>query len=595
MEVLLTYLLLFQSSRLNSTQFLNKRGFHINECPFFILNPNTLNTYPHTISINGLLLLFILLSSNLTAQNTIGTVTYTPDSYAGYTLFTPTTTTLPTYTYLIDNCGQVINQWESPFKGQGADEIMEDGTLFRGSFDNNSTLTYPGNNGRLEHYDWDGTLLWGYTYSETDFSFHHDYAVLPNGNVLMLVAERKTLAEAIQAGRDPNTITENELYTEKIIEVQPVGLDDGIIVWEWDLWNHLVQNFDATKDNFGNVSNTPRKLDINFLGFSAGIADWTHMNSLDYNEDLDQIMISSRFMSEIYIIDHSTTTAEAATNSGGNSNLGGSFLYRWGNPQSYQRGTSADQILFGQHTAHWIEDQLPNAGDILVFNNGFQRGFSSVDLIEQPTPDSNGVYPIMNATAFEPTSSNVLYPQFSSTPPLSAPFLSSAFILPNGNVLIDNGPAGITFEVNDNDETVWKYLNPVLNTGGILSQGDPHNPVDSRIFRVRRYALDYAGFDGRDLTPGLPIELNSTTTNCEPLHVPENFTTLATIAPNPASDFISIQTDHKVEQIEIYTMLGQKSLNSTQTRIDVSELKSGLYLMYIKLDTGYTTQKFIKR
>ncbi|GIR57077.1 MAG: hypothetical protein CM15mP64_4890 [Candidatus Neomarinimicrobiota bacterium] len=35
--------------------------------------------------------------------------------------------------------------------------------------------------------------------------------------------------------------------------------------------------------------------------------DWKHLNSIDYNEDLDQIIISSRHHDEIYIIDHSTT------------------------------------------------------------------------------------------------------------------------------------------------------------------------------------------------------------------------------------------------------------------------------------------------
>ncbi|MGC8644373.1 MAG: hypothetical protein ACP5XB_31305, partial [Isosphaeraceae bacterium] len=59
--------------------------------------------------------------------------------------------------------------------------------------------------------------------------------------------------------------------------------------------------------------------------------------------ELDQILLSVHSFSEIWIIDHGTTTAEAATHKGGRSGKGGDLLYRWGNPQAYRAGTAADQ------------------------------------------------------------------------------------------------------------------------------------------------------------------------------------------------------------------------------------------------------------
>jgi len=129
------------------------------------------------------------------SQNTVGTVLNTEDALNGYTLFTPNSAAIPNTTYLVNNCGEIINQWVSDFKGQGADLLMPDGSLYRACVDDMSTLIYPGNTGRIEKYDWEGNLLWGYTYSNTNYSFHHDYFPLENGNILMLVAERRTAAE----------------------------------------------------------------------------------------------------------------------------------------------------------------------------------------------------------------------------------------------------------------------------------------------------------------------------------------------------------------------------------------------------------------
>ena len=50
-------------------------------------------------------------------------------------------------------------------------------------------------------------------------------------------------------GRDPQK-TPNEVWFEEIIEVRPLGFDSAEIVWEWHLWDHLVQDFDDQKRQF---------------------------------------------------------------------------------------------------------------------------------------------------------------------------------------------------------------------------------------------------------------------------------------------------------------------------------------------------------
>ena len=88
------------------------------------------------------------------------------------------------------------------------------------------------------------------------------------------------------------------------------------------------------------------------------IPDWTHVNAVAYNAELDQIVISVHAFSEIWIIDHSTTRPRPPATPGA-LGQGGDLLYRWGNPRAYRAGTKADQKLFSQHNAHWIPRGFP--------------------------------------------------------------------------------------------------------------------------------------------------------------------------------------------------------------------------------------------
>ncbi|MFQ6091719.1 MAG: aryl-sulfate sulfotransferase [bacterium] len=465
------------------------------------------------VAITALLTSIVTFVSLNGQEQTVGLFLNDSTAFNGYTLFAPLQYTT---TYLIDNNGLLVHSWGSNFFPGNSVYLLESGHLLRTGMLQNQTFTAGGAGGLVQEFDWEGNLLWDFEYANSQYLQHHDIEWLPNGNVLLIAWEYKTAAEAITAGRDPALLKDGELWPDHIIEVEPDGVSGGNIVWEWHVWDHLIQDQDSTKENYGVVADHPELVDINFVtsfGPAQGRADWTHVNSIDYDEEFDQILLSVPRFSEIWVLDHSTSTAEAAGHTGGNSGKGGDILYRWGNPQAYRAGNTGDRKLFSQHDAQWIETGLPGAGNILIFNNGNGRGgpggnYSSVDEIVPPV-DENGNYPLIPGAAYGPAEAVWSYTA-ESPADFFANHISGAQRLPNGNTLICDGPSGIFFEVTSEGETVWKYINPVTDEGP-LTQGNPipegQNGLTNQVFRSYRYAPDYSGLDGRDLTPRDPIEL----------------------------------------------------------------------------------------
>ncbi len=431
-----------------------------------------------------------------TARRTIGLLRQDTGSFEGYTLFNPSAAK---ETYLVDHRGRTVNSWISAYPPGMSAYLLPNGNMLRCGAAGNTVFTAGGNGGVVEEFAWDGSLVWYFQHSNDKYCLHHDIEKLPNGNVLMIAWELKTKEEAIAAGRDPKLLTQDAVWPEKIIEVQATGKDTGKIVWEWHVWDHLVQDLDSTKANYGDVAKNPQLVDLNYTLVDGG-ADWLHANSVAYNAKLDQIVVSFRHVSEIWIIDHSTSTAEAASHSGGKSGKGGDLLYRWGNPAAYRAGTAKEQTLFYQHDAHWIPEGLHGAGNMMIFNNGYGRDYSSVDELALPSPDAKGNYP-MTSGVWGPTA-----PKWSYTAPTKenffALFVSGAHRLPNGNTLICSGVDGLFFEVTDAGKIVWEYQNPVSTS--IAQQGDP--TTRRLAFRATRYAADYPGLKGKTLTPKDPIE-----------------------------------------------------------------------------------------
>lgn len=529
----------------------------------------------------NLFMLFIILLNHITgiAQNTVGLINYATENADGYVLFSPMTSTK---TYLINKCGEKVHEWNSSASRPALScFLMPDGSLLRTGKSNNPNFDEGGSGGLIEKFDWDGNLTWSYVISESNYVQHHDMKLLPNGNILVIVWDRYTNAQALAMGKNA-TYTNPYLWSEKIIELQPAGTNSANIVWEWKLWDHLIQDFDNTKPNWGVVSEHPELVNINYFPGQPTSMDWIHLNSIDYNPLTDQILLSSHTLNEIWVIDHSTTTAEAASHAGGNSGKGGDLLYRWGNPQAYQRGNPTTKVFFGQHHATWIPGGFPNAGKILVFNNGLNRPgtYSSIDMIEPPINASNQY--TIGTTAFLP---NNLF--WTYTDPVPSDFYSSnisgVYPLSNGSFMITSGANGNLFEIDANNQTLWKYINPIVNSG-TLSQGTV--PTNNPVFRCEFYLPSYSAFVGKNLVSLGEIELNPTVPSiCSSLTKVEDLQQgddKIIVFPNPVSDQLTLKTNSQNFQIKIYNQLGQLLLSETNESIlDVSHLSFGIYYVVI--------------
>ncbi|HIG99622.1 MAG TPA: hypothetical protein HA258_03470 [Thermoplasmata archaeon] len=363
-------------------------------------------------------------------------------------------------TYLITPSGAVNHTWSSSYLPGEAVRWLGDGTILR-SIKTVGAGYGGGSGGGVQKVRWDGTIEWDFRYNTDGLLTHHDILPMADGNVLLIAWETKTRQEAIDAGRNPNYVSSTGFMPDHIIEVKPTGPTSGDIVWEWHVWDHLIQDFDQTKENYAVVADHPELIDINYADDMMTLKDWLHTNSVDYNEQFDQILLSVHNFNEIWVIDHSTTTEEATGHTGGTSGKGGDLLYRWGNPDAYRAGDSTDQKFYGQHDATWIRPGCPGEGNILVFNNGAGRPggwYSSVDEISPPV-DEAGNYYLESGMAYGPEQQTWLY---TADPPQSfiAGIVSGAERLTSGNTLICDGVAGRFFEVTSTGSTVWEYTNP---------------------------------------------------------------------------------------------------------------------------------------
>lgn len=466
----------------------------------------------------------------------------------GYVMISPL---MSLRTVLLDADGKVVHEWKADCPPGNSVFLKDNGNLIRcGRIDDGDIFEGGGIGGRVQEFTFDGELVWDYPIADDKRHHHHDVEPLPNGNFVMIVWERKSDTQATLAGRDPELMEAGELWPDALYEIAPDGKTGGKVVWEWHAWDHLIQDFSKERAHYGDVAAHPERLDINAdksipkrpvgppgggppgggplgggppggghppgggpdddkarqLGYAAGAAkdakgkrrnvrgaDWTHTNGIDYDAKNDLLVISTPNLSEIWVIDHSTTTEEAKGSTGGRHGKGGDFVYRYGNPITYRGGTLDDRSLFRQHDIQWIDDGLPGAGHFLVFNNGPGRPGGDRSTVDEFVPvfDESGKFVL--PTSDPKTHAKMIW-SYGTTDDQKffSSFISGVQRLSNGNTLICSGEQGRVFEVTKEGKTVWEYWNEI---GGDAPKKDgPGGGINPyALFRATKIAPDHPG------------------------------------------------------------------------------------------------------
>jgi arylsulfate sulfotransferase len=166
----------------------------------------------------------------------------------------------------------------------------------------------------------------GYT-NITVNAFHHDFALLPNGHIILLVNHYET-------------VNATGYGTISVLGDALVDIDQNWNpVWVWDTFDHL---------------------DVNRHPF--GLPDWTHGNAIIYSADDGNLLYSSRHQSWIIKIDYED----------GKGN--GDVLWKFGYQGDFTLDSGAPAAWqYGQHDIHILSPNTTGIFTLGAFDNGYIR------------------------------------------------------------------------------------------------------------------------------------------------------------------------------------------------------------------------------
>ncbi len=216
---------------------------------------------------------------------------------------------------------------------------------------------------------------------------HHAFEQLPDGTLAFLAINVRDTEEF------------GSVVGDSIIELSPDGTEREV----WNVWNHM--------DHFPLETNNGWD-----LGFYPQGKDWSHGNSLRYDEALDTYTLSFRNLDTILEIERST----------------GAHLRSFGRYGTVQ--VPEDEALIGApHGAHWT---------------------SSNTLLFLTSPPGTGVSRAVELEVGE-DSAEILW-SWGEGQGLKALIMGEAERLPGGNTLVNFGSKGTLVEVTPGGEVAWR-------------------------------------------------------------------------------------------------------------------------------------------
>lgn len=495
-------------------------------------------------------LLTLTLISNAQFGDPDGITLNLEESVGGYTMFENFN-----QTFLVDNCGEIVNTWNVN-NTQLHTKLTEDGKLIYIR------------DGRVLVKAWDDTLEEVIVHDQDDIRLVYEVIELPNKNLLCLAREEFTQSDFDDIGYQIDN-DESPVLIDSVVELDR---ETGNVVWRWNLSDHVIQERDPSLPNFGSVADNPQLLDMDaVLKYDWTFSESFMINGFDYSVELDQIVLSVRKINEIVIIDHSTTTEEAAGSTGGKYGQGGDILYRWGNPQNYRQGDEDDHFLYYQHNPNWIHFG-EHAGGIVMFNNGLSRpGNYSEIVIINPTITSDGFYIRDEGEAFGPVEPLQTVSEFTTDAgEIFSEYTGSAKVLSNGNIFMTEGDQAIFREFTPEGKLVWQY----------------YVPSSGYIFRGVRYTADYPGLQGQDLTPQGTVEFPPSEFACNIFSSVEEVLTNSTISIIQEGSQVVINNPDQIDaKYEIYDYNGRQIIRGNTKapieQVGIQSLQTGLYIIQI--------------